>query len=201
MGAYHFFKNSKIAITARAFTRAPTGFLVGVFWRHFEMKKRKQKPQQRRRKPNASQLKRHRNQVLDLTSRGKNRAFVAATVGVGVNRLREDYALELDAGREQARAARADAEADEALTIEEYYFLDAAEASFADNWCAETGGTNLVFRGVDGNGARTAEDAYAGWKARGGKWNCTGLSSKFDPDKTATFSQIASDYRNKFDRR
>ena len=69
------------------------------------MKKPKQKARQRRRKPNASQLKRQRNKVLDLTTQGKNRAVVAATLGVGVNRLREDFALELDAGRMQAKEA------------------------------------------------------------------------------------------------
>ena len=88
------------------------------------MKKLKQKARQRRRKPNASQLKRQRNRVLDLTAQGKNRAVVAATLGVGVNRLREGFALELDAGREQAKAARAEEAADEALSLEEYHFLD-----------------------------------------------------------------------------
>jgi hypothetical protein len=67
-----------------------TGFGGGFLETIFEMKKQKQKPRQRRRKPNASRLKRQRNKVLDLTAQGKNRAVVAATLGVGVNRLRED---------------------------------------------------------------------------------------------------------------
>jgi hypothetical protein len=48
---------------------------------HFlEMKKQQQKSRQRRRKLNATQFKR---QVLGLTAQGKNRAVVAATLGIG----------------------------------------------------------------------------------------------------------------------
>jgi hypothetical protein len=186
-------------MTAQAFIRAPTGFLVGVFWRHFEMKKQKQKPRQRRRKPNASQLKRHRNQVLDLTSQGKNRAVVAATLGIGVNRLREGYALELDAGRVQAKAAKADEAEGAALTVAEYHALDSISAAFSSPWHEANG--NLIFMGTDGKGARTVADAFAAWKQRSGRWNCTGLSSRFNKTKAAEFAKIAMDYRNKFETR
>jgi hypothetical protein len=166
--------------------------LVGVFGAIFQMKKPKQKMRQRRRKPNASQLKRQRNKVLDLTAQGKNRAVVAATLGIGVNRLREGYALELDAGRVQAKAARADEAQDAALTIAEYHALDAITTSVASDWMDETLG-NLIFAGSDGKGARSVADAFAGWKARGGKWICTGLSSRFNKAKAAEFGKIVAE--------
>jgi hypothetical protein len=161
------------------------------------MKKQKQKPRQRRRKPNASQLKRHRNQVLDLTSQGKNRAVVAATLGLGVNRLREDFALELDAGRMQAKeAARADEAEAEALTMEDYHFLDVCTDSFHSHWQDPELG-NLIFAGTDGKGGRTVEDMYAAHKQRGGRYNVTGLSAKFDPERAAAFAKIVAGHTNK----
>jgi hypothetical protein len=158
------------------------------------MKKQRQKPRQRRRKPNATQLKRQRNKVLDLTAQGKNRAVVAATLGLGVNRLREDYALELDAGRVQAKAARADEEKDEALTLEEYHFCDVLTDSFNSHWQDPTDG-NLLFAGTDGRGARSIADAFAAWKKRGGRYNCTGRSTRFAQDKAAEFAKIVSEWK------
>ena len=164
------------------------------------MKKQKQKPRQRRRKPIASQLKRQRNKVLDLTAQGKNRAVVAATIGVGVNRLREDYALELDAGRLQAKeAARADEAEAEALTMEDYHFLDVCTDSFHSHWQDPQLG-NLIFSGTDGKGGRTIEDMFAAHKQRGGRYNVTGLSTRFNEEKAIQFAKIAWDYRNKFER-
>jgi hypothetical protein len=174
----------------------PLGGGCWFFWSIFEMKKQKQKSRQRRRKPNASQLKRQRNKVLDLTAQGKNRAVVAATLGLGVNRLREDYALELDAGREQARAARADEARDEALTMEEYHYLDVVTDSFNSHWFDPTHG-NLLFAGSDGRGAKSILDAFRAWRKRGGRYNVTGLSSKFDPDKAAAFAKIVAEHINK----
>jgi hypothetical protein len=162
---------------ASSYSHIFTGF-GGGFWSNiFEMKKPKQKARQRRRKPNASQLKRQRNKVLDLTTQGKNRAVVAATLGVGVNRLREDFALELDAGRMQAKeAARAD-EADAALSQSQYHFRAAAESFDEGSWI-DTDGTNLLFRGVGGNGAKDLADAYAFWASNGERFNTTGLSTR-----------------------
>ena len=163
------------------------------------MKKQKQKPRQPRRKPNASQLKRQRNRVLDLTAQGKNRAVVAATIGVGVNRLREGFALELDAGRLQAKEAAGAEEADAAgLSQSQYHFLNAAALSFDEGSWLDSDGTNLLFRGVGGNGAKDLADAYAFWASNGERFNTTGLSTRFDPVKAARFAEIVNNYKIKF---
>ena len=157
------------------------------------MKKPKQRSRQRQSKLNSGQLKRQRNKVLDLTAQGKNRAVVAATLGIGVNRLREDYAIELDEGRRLAT------EADEAeavvLTPAEYHVLNAMKTSFAGNWLDPLNG-NEIWLGTDGRGARTIQDVFNGWKARGGKFNCTGLTTRFDPVKAAEFGLIVQNYRD-----
>jgi hypothetical protein len=58
-------------MTARAVIHTFSQDLVGVFGAFFEMKKPKQKARQRRRKPNASRLKRQSNKVLDLRRKAK----------------------------------------------------------------------------------------------------------------------------------
>jgi hypothetical protein len=114
-----------------------------------------------------------------------------------VNRLREGFALELDAGREQAKAARAEAEADEALSQSTYHFLRVAELSFNEGWI-DSDGRNLLFRGSDGEGAKDLADAYAFFASDGERFNTTGVSTKFDPEKAARYTAIVSDYQNKF---
>jgi hypothetical protein len=167
-------------------------FAGGPFFTGSKMKKTKQSSRQRQIKLNSRQLKRRRGKVTDLTAQGKNRAVVAATLGIGVNRLREDYALELDAGRQLAAEAEIE---DVVLTPAEYHVLNAMKTAFASPWHNPTFG-NDAWAGIDGRGARTIEDAFAGWKSRGGKWNTTGLSTKFDPVKAAEFGCIAQNYRD-----
>ena len=67
--------------------------------------------------------------------RGKNRCqSLPRPYGVGVNRLREGFALELDAGRVQAKeAGRADEAQDAALSQSQYHFRAAAE-SFSESY-------------------------------------------------------------------
>ena len=164
------------------------------------MKKQKQKPRQRRRKPIASQLKRQRNKVLDLTAQGKNRAVVAATIGVGVNRLREDYALESGCGApaskrsRKGRRSRGGSVDDGGLSLPR-----CLHGPFHSHWQDPQLG-NLIFAGTDGKGGRTIEDMFAAHKQRGGRYNVTGLSTRFNEEKAIQFAKIASDYRNKFER-
>ena len=83
-----------------------------------------------------------------------------------------------------------------ALTAAEYHVLDDIIGSFASDWYDEKFG-NLLWKGTNGEGARTVEDAFAAWKLRGGKWNCSGLSRKFNRDKAITFAEIVADYNIK----
>ena len=160
---------------------------------------RKQKRAQRVRHPKLRPSKSQRKQVLALTAEGKNRELVATEAGVSIAKLRTDFASELDQGRKLAADKKADEEKDEALTMEEYHYLDVLTDSFNSHWQDATKG-NLLFAGTDGKGARSIEDAFAAWKKRGGRYSVTGLSSKFDPDRAKDFAKIASDYRNKFER-
>jgi hypothetical protein len=86
----------------------------------------------------------------------------------------------IKAGKAAATVSEAEVEA---LTIEEYYVLSNITNSFASDWYDETYG-NLLWAGTaDGKGARTVEDAFAAWKQRDGKFNCSGLRSRFNKDK------------------
>jgi hypothetical protein len=84
------------------------------------------------------------------------------------------------------------------LSAAEFHFLDVLTDSFNSHWQDEQLG-NLLFAGTDGKGGRTVEDMYAAWKKRGGKYNTTGLSTRFNEEKAVQFAKIASDYRNKFE--
>lgn len=83
------------------------------------MKKQKPRRRQRGRHLEAKPPKRQRDKVEKLTAQGMNRELVAAQTGVSIAKLRTDYAVELDAGRAVAKAARAD---DEAISKSDYYF-------------------------------------------------------------------------------
>ena len=155
---------------------------------------RKQKLAQRARHPKAKPSKRQRERVLKLTAEGKNRELVATEAGVSIAKLRTDYASELDMGRKLAADKKANEAEAEALTIEEYYVLNNITNSFASDWYDEEFG-NLIWEGTDGKGARTVEDAFAAWKAKGGKFNVTGLSTRFNKDKAAEFAKIVAEHR------
>jgi hypothetical protein len=81
------------------------------------------------------------------------------------------------------------------ITKEEYYVLRAIKAAFESDF--HQNGSNLIWLGTDGKGARSIADAFANWKLESGKWNCTGLGSKLDPDLVDEFSKIVQDYRNR----
>ena len=121
---------------------------------------------------------------------------IALRLGLDKNLLRAKFIDDIKRGKSAAAASEADASA---LTQAEYHFLNAAAASFADDaWHDEELG-NLLFACTDGKGARSVADAFAEWKARGGKFNTTGLSTRFNQAKAKEFAEIAMDYRNKFE--
>jgi hypothetical protein len=92
-----------------------------------------------------------------------NRDLVAAQTGVSIAKLRTDYAIELDAGRAQAKADR-DKPSD--LTRSERWTLrHMALCKRSPQWWPESG--CLLYLGTDGKRARTIADAFAAWKARG----------------------------------
>ena len=161
---------------------------------------RKQKRAQRARHPKLKPSKNQRKQVLTLTALGKNRELVATETGVSIAKLRTNFASELDQGRKLAADKKAEESEAQTLSMEDYHWLDVCTDSFNSHWQDPQLG-NLIFAGTDGKGGRTIEDMFAAFKQRGGKWTCTGLSSKFDPAKAITFSKIAMDYRDKLQRK
>ena len=95
-------------------------------------------------------------------------------------------------------AGRAD-EADAALSQSQYIFVQLPKAS-TKILGFDTDRTNLLFRGVGGNGAKDLADAYAFWASNGERFNTTGLSTRFDPVKAARFAEIVNNYKIKFER-
>ena len=97
----------------------------------------------------------------------------------------------------EGKAAAAAAGAEAMITKEEYYFLNAASSSMSDpDWFDPEHG-NLLHPGANGDGARDLADAFAGWKAQGGRFITTGLSGELDPKKYAAFAKVVLDYRQK----
>jgi hypothetical protein len=117
---------------------------------------------------------------------------IALRLGLDKNDLRARFIDDIKLGKSATAASEAE---DEALTVAEYHVLDSITASFASHWHDEADG-NLIFAGTDGKGARTVADAFAAWKARGGKYNTTGLSTRFNKEKATEFSKIVAEHRN-----
>jgi hypothetical protein len=144
--------------------------------------KRKRKPP---RKP-------PRRRIVALASRGLNRDEIAATTGLTVAKLRSDYPLELSEGRKRAADA---AEAETAPTKSQYWFLHAVHKSFAERSWLGPDGRNLLFRGMDGKGAKDILDAYSFWASNGEVWNTSGIGGRFNKELVEEFLKIISDYR------
>jgi hypothetical protein len=117
--------------------------------------------------------------------------------GMHKTELRRKYIDDIKEGRAVAKAAREEAEAAKKITATEYHFLNACTLTFSLGDWFDSEGRSLLFLGTDGEGARTVEDAFAQWKADGGRFLCTGLSSDFDKKKYAEFAKVVLAYRQK----
>jgi hypothetical protein len=135
--------------------------------------------------------------IADMAAAGLVEDEIAQRLGVHKNFLRAQHIDSIKAGKAAAAVSEAGMQA---LTIEEYHFLDVVSDSFSSHWFDDSHG-NLLFAGVDGGCAHSIEDAYAAWKQRGGRYNVTGRSTRFNKEKAIEFAKIASDYRNKFETR
>ena len=151
---------------------------------------------QRSRNPKVKPSKRQRQRVRALTAEGMCRERVAVESGLSIAKLRTEFAVELDEGRQLLAEKKNDEAQAEQITKAEYYVLDMITKAMNSHWQHPTLG-NLLFRGTDNNGARSVADAFLNWKLKSGRWNCAGLSGKFDPEKLAAFSKIVNEYRNR----
>ncbi len=113
----------------------------------------------RRGKPESKKVVRDR--VRMMAACGKSEDAIAYELGIHKNVLRARYILDLDAGREIARAASAAAEGKK-LSVKEQELEDALNAGFDENgnaygyWMDEDGG-NLLAHGCK---TRAEYDAY-----------------------------------------
>jgi hypothetical protein len=142
------------------------------------------KRQRPRRKPSTAAL------VAGMAQSGLNEDQVAGRLGISKNTLRARHIDAYKSGKAAAAASEADAAA---LTPAQYHFLRAVEISFADGSWIGSDGRNLLYNGVDGEGARSIEDAYAAWN---GRFNTSGLGTRFDPVKAARYAAIVNDCKN-----
>jgi hypothetical protein len=141
--------------------------------------------------PGPKPRKTQREAVTAMARAGLVEDQIASRLGVDKNKLRAQHIDDIKEGKRDAAAADAEA----VITKEEYYFLDSASSSFAEDGWSDPQLGNLLFPGMHGEGARNLADAFARWKMDGGKWMTTGLSGKFNLEKYAEFAKVVSAYR------
>jgi hypothetical protein len=130
--------------------------------------------------------------VEQLTAAGLNADAVAQIINVNKNTLRAEHALALANGRATLKKKKVEQKAS-ALTRQEQHAADAILATFSDgNWIMPDGRCAL-FPGTDGQGARTAADAFAKWVADGGRWITTGLNHNFSPEQLREFAALKAE--------
>jgi hypothetical protein len=123
--------------------------------------------------------------VEAMAAKGLSADVIAACLGMDRNTLRGRHALSLHNGRVRAAKQRAAAKGGD-LTREEKHAADVILQAISSHWQTPEYG-NLIFQGLDGHGARTAAQAYAKWMRDGGRWNCSGLTADFNPERVAEF--------------
>ena len=129
--------------------------------------------------------------IRKMAAEGLVEDQIASRLGLDKNDLRARFIDDIKLGKSSTAESEADASG---LTQEQYHFCDVAFDSFNSHWFAD--GRNLIFRGVDGNGAKDLADAYAFWASHGERYTTTGLSTKFDPERAAMFAKIVNDYKS-----
>ena len=112
---------------------------------------------------------------------------IALRLGIDKNTLRARYIDAIKAGK--AMAAAGAVEACE-LTREEMHAADAILSAINSEWHTVDG--NDLWPGLDGEGARSAADAFARWQLDGGKFICAG-PSQLDQDRVAELCRIKAE--------
>jgi hypothetical protein len=123
--------------------------------------------------------------VEAMAEKGLSADVIAACLGIDRNTLRGRHALSLHNGRVKAAKQKAAARGD-GLTRAEMRAADVILGAISSHWQTPDLG-NLLFEGLDGHGARNAAQAYARWLRDGGRWNCSGLTTDFSPERIAEF--------------
>jgi hypothetical protein len=147
----------------------------------------------KRRRPSRKPRRPVADVVRNLAASGFVEDEIAQRLGVHKNVLRARHIDSIKAGKAAAAASEADVAA---LTVADYHVLQNIEAALASEWNDAVRGCEL-WPDADGRGSRTVEAAFAAWKQRGGYWNTTSLSSRFNKAKAARYAAIVAAYRKK----
>jgi len=107
---------------------------------------------------------------------------ISEILNVNKNTLRSKHALALHIARMKLKQQKAEAGE---LTFAEMCAADAILGATNSHWQTELG--NLIFSGVNGDGATSAADAFAAWQRDGGRWITTGIRKNFGPERIAEF--------------
>jgi hypothetical protein len=65
---------------------------------------------------------------------------------------------------------------------------DAILSAINSEWHTPDG--NLIWSGLDGDGATSAADAFAAWQRDGGRFITAGIRKKFSPERIAEFCAL-----------
>jgi len=114
---------------------------------------------------------------------------IAGRLGINKNTLRARHIDDIKRGKQIA--AESEAQID-GMSRQELHVLDAIESSFKSKWYTPEHG-NLLWRGLDGKGARSPADAFAAWAAGGGSFICTGLDGRFSRERLREFAELKAE--------
>jgi hypothetical protein len=136
--------------------------------------------------PPRKSAKRQRDQariVEAMAAKGLSADVIAACLGMDRNTLRSRHALSLHNGRTDLKEQKAAAARD--LTYAEMCCADAILSAINSEWQTPDG--NLIWSGIDGDGAKSAADAFAAWQRDGGRFITAGIRKNFSPERVAEF--------------
>ena len=131
---------------------------------------------------NGSPTVNDRQIVQALRAKGLSGDVISEVLNVNKNTLRARHALPLHIGR--AKLKQQKAEAGE-LTFTEMCAANAILSAINSEWQTPDG--NLIWSGLDGDGAKSAADAFAAWLRDGGRFITAGIHRNFSPERIAEF--------------
>ena len=131
---------------------------------------------------NGSPTVNDRQIVQALRAKGLSGDVISEVLNVNKNTLRARHALPLHIGR--AKLKQQKAEAGE-LMLTEMCAANAILGAIDSEWQTPDG--NLIWAGLDGDGAKSAADAFARWLRDGGRFITAGIHRNFSPERIAEF--------------
>jgi hypothetical protein len=141
------------------------------------------RPRKKHRKQPAGKRKRSVAHVVEALARlGEPEDAIALQVNLNKNTLRRRHILDIARGR-AAKVQAAD------MTRAEMCAADAILSAFSGTWNVPGEG-NLLWAGVDGDGARNPADAFARWMLNGSKFITSGLASRFSRERLREFAAV-----------